>query len=718
MTTSGGTVRLGSFSLGQSYAPPLLCSSVPLLLCSSAPLLLCSSAPLLLCSSAPLLLCSSAPLLLCSSAPPILHSSEVPEVPPELSCTHPEVTCTRPESPSEVFCAFGHPSDIFRLSSDTNLKLRAHTWVCFCVSVVTVPPGDWSEHATTAITLDDLCRLCRLPTSRLYLSPQLRRVASELQISPPKEDSKTNLQHVAFYRDTLALDIEPKPPHDATLNRLKTNLRFIQHRATTNFQKPFSVPTHSKLPLPIHVVTAPTPNTGTMTTIVPLPSFYSDYEKEEEPTTWFRQYQLSVTVANLSFQDKIDRFELQCAAGSMAEVWVRSLTAADKASWSTFAAAFARRWPPPTHITFTLAQQKDRIKAITLKEEDIGRMIEKERGREWGHVKWAKEIERTAQGFRDTGCLLMDVVLENTPAILRDLLTEQYTSWPDFVTDVNRISLSQLQRTKQRIEAEQKLWEDVDWLQAQAMGMKKTPAQSMQATEQPAAPAWQQYRPFPPRYAPPSVQQQQQQQQTPQFAPTAQLAPTLPPQPQTPQTQMPRNPFSTGRAAAVGEHPAVPMNDRSSVEQSTTIDSTGTDDQSSPASTEDSATDLSFSITTSSALDLMSIPTSPGTSEFENLSIPEDANEELVVPMLDILEIMSPSAASMLRSDPNMLATFEPDLLTTPSVTASSLDSMDNSTTDSDPTTESSILTSADVHTEESLSVISTSSAMQCTDLY
>ncbi|KAG2747238.1 hypothetical protein P692DRAFT_201916377 [Suillus brevipes Sb2] len=288
-----------------------------------------------------------------------------------------------------------------------------------------------------------------------------------------------------------------------------------------------------------------------MTTITPLLSFYGDYEKGEEPTDWFCQYRLSLPVT-FTDAEKIDRFELQCTAGSMAEVWVQNLPTASKGSWAIFSREFAQRWPPPVHVTLTLAQQKDRIKSIVLAEEDIGRMIEKDRGREWGHVKWAKEIERTAQGFGDTRCLLLDIVLENTPAILRDLLTEQYNTWPEFVTDVSRLSSSQLQRAKQRLETECKLREDVDRLQAQTTGSKKTTATTAQTTNQAPMVPWAQYHPSPPRYAlqPQQQQQQQQQQQPPPPVPTLQ-PPQLPP-PQTPQQQGPYNPFSTATPMARG----------------------------------------------------------------------------------------------------------------------------------------------------------------------
>ncbi|KAG2117458.1 hypothetical protein DEU56DRAFT_761388 [Suillus clintonianus] len=158
------------------------------------------------------------------------------------------------------------------------------------------------------------------------------------------------------------------------------------------------------------------------TTITPQPSFYGDYEKGEEPTDWIRKYQLSFP-SSYSDGEKIARFELQ---------------------------------------------------AVTLKEEEIGIMIEEDRGREWGHVKWAKKVLRMAQGFNDTQCHLLDVVLENTPEVLRDFLLDNYTTWTDFETDVAKVSASQLVKAKQRLVTERKLREDVDRLQSQAGSARKT----------------------------------------------------------------------------------------------------------------------------------------------------------------------------------------------------------------------------------------------------
>lgn len=140
-----------------------------------------------------------------------------------------------------------------------------------------------------------------------------------------------------------------------------------------------------------------------------------------------------------------------------------------------------------------------------------------------------------AQGFNDTQCHLLDIGLDNTPDILRDLLVDNYTSWTDFEADVVKVSASQLQRAKQRLAMDRKLREDVDKLQTQT-------ASDHKATQPPSQPNQAPYIALPPfrygyRYNSPMMSPLQNQTPAPPAPPMYQSqAPLLTPQvPQTPQ---------------------------------------------------------------------------------------------------------------------------------------------------------------------------------------
>lgn len=194
------------------------------------------------------------------------------------------------------------------------------------------------------------------------VQPGLRRTASDSNLSPP-HPSKTFL-----------CDLQIVCPPKFTLQDVDLNMRFIKKKfkARQNQQQISST----------SVSTAPAPHMSTPSAaIAPQPSLYGDYENGEEPTNWFRKYQLSLP-SSYSDVDKISRFELQCAAVSPAEVWFASLTTVNTASWSAFITAFKACWPPPAQVSLSVAQKKDCIWAIVLKEEDIGVMIDEDRGSE------------------------------------------------------------------------------------------------------------------------------------------------------------------------------------------------------------------------------------------------------------------------------------------------------------------------------------------------
>ncbi|KAG1860088.1 hypothetical protein F4604DRAFT_1684465 [Suillus subluteus] len=278
--------------------------------------------------------------------------------------------------------------------------------------------------------------------------------------------------------------------------------------------------------------------------ITPQPTFYGDYEKGEEPTNWIKNYLLSFP-PSYTEAERISRFELQCAAASPIKAWFTMLTTTETALWATFAAAFKKCWPPPIQTTLTVAQKKDQIQSVVLTEEEIRVMVEEDRGREWGHIKWAMKIAHTALGFNDMQCHLLDVVLENMPEVLRDFLADNYSTWSDFETNVGKISGSKLLKAKQQLTTKKKLRDS-------GCSKTATPTPSQQTPQSTLAP--------PPycygyRYAPSNAVQPQQISQIP---PNQPIQPTQPaPQPftmmQTPQI------LQTPQAAALFNAPA-PIN--------------------------------------------------------------------------------------------------------------------------------------------------------------
>ncbi|KAG1859493.1 hypothetical protein C8R48DRAFT_674023 [Suillus tomentosus] len=123
---------------------------------------------------------------------------------------------------------------------------------------------------------------------------------------------------------------------------------------------------------------------------------------------------------------KVERFRRQCAPGSLVEAWYTTLTPAQTATWSDLETVFLIHWPPALPLQLTAAQKKERLKAVVLKEAEIGTMLDDEKGQEWGHVRWARQVQWLAQSFGDNNCQFLDVVLHGTPDLFAFRVTRMF----------------------------------------------------------------------------------------------------------------------------------------------------------------------------------------------------------------------------------------------------------------------------------------------------
>lgn len=350
---------------------------------------------------------------------------------------------------------------------------------------------------TTALTLEDVARLRSLlpDTPKILFSPRRRVSDSSLIVhiaSPPEELGPAigpNIRHI--YNKYIA----SKPPTSKQPQVQVTN---------TSPQKMYHL---------------------AMTTIPVLLLLRGDYVGGEEPNEWMRQLDLNLPTTWTEPQ-KVEHYRRQCAPGSLAEAWFATLTLAQTATWSGLEVAFLIRWPPALPLQLTAGQKKERLKAVVLKEAEIGTMLDDEKGQEWGHVRWARQVQRLAQSFGDNNCQFLDVVLDGVPDLLRDHLSDTYPDWAAFLAEVNGVSINLLARARVRAAEERTMRKDIAQLKARLQPQQQVPPTRTYHTNPPA------YRPYPrqvsnvttiPATQAPAVSMQQPASQTPSnFVPTMQ----------------------------------------------------------------------------------------------------------------------------------------------------------------------------------------------------
>jgi len=92
--------------------------------------------------------------------------------------------------------------------------------------------------------------------------------------------------------------------------------------------------------------------------------------------------------------------------------------------------------------------------AQVLKEEDIGVWMADGATGNYGHVVWAHKVMRLALGMGDIAGFLIEPALENILNMLKDHLLCSYSTWQEFVDDVESVPAIKLKRARVELDKE------------------------------------------------------------------------------------------------------------------------------------------------------------------------------------------------------------------------------------------------------------------------
>jgi hypothetical protein len=93
--------------------------------------------------------------------------------------------------------------------------------------------------------------------------------------------------------------------------------------------------------------------------------------------------------------------------------------------------------------------------AQVLKEEDIGVWAPGEPTGNYSHVNWAMKVMHFALEMGDNAGFLIKYALEGIPHMLKDHMTCSYTSWTEFVDNVEKVPAVKLKRAKEELDKNQ-----------------------------------------------------------------------------------------------------------------------------------------------------------------------------------------------------------------------------------------------------------------------
>ena len=169
--------------------------------------------------------------------------------------------------------------------------------------------------------------------------------------------------------------------------------------------------------------------------------------EDQDPQDFMNRIERTILMkSGLSEPDKVRFFELSIKTKTLADAWLSTLTATDKASFKAMRAAFELQWPTKPVTVKTTAEKQALLDETVLKTSDLGKRVAASLGaeEELSHVVWADKVERLAGDIPDTNNLLVASTRKKLPKPLLKLVGLKPMTWKQFADAVGEISLEEL----------------------------------------------------------------------------------------------------------------------------------------------------------------------------------------------------------------------------------------------------------------------------------
>ncbi|KAJ7767442.1 hypothetical protein DFH07DRAFT_769549 [Mycena maculata] len=149
--------------------------------------------------------------------------------------------------------------------------------------------------------------------------------------------------------------------------------------------------------------------------------FYGDGRSGESPHDFKKMVMQRFMGKGLSDTEKIEALGLGMASGSLADMWFDDPNRT-KTSWAALSAEFDVKWPKRAALRRVGQDAIEDLLAEKLKVKDIGKRVKDGGVEDFGHVVWARKLQRIAADIPDVGGLFIGVVVEKMPLMMQDLL--------------------------------------------------------------------------------------------------------------------------------------------------------------------------------------------------------------------------------------------------------------------------------------------------------
>jgi hypothetical protein len=129
----------------------------------------------------------------------------------------------------------------------------------------------------------------------------------------------------------------------------------------------------------------------------PTPSLFSGNDNEN-PQNFLREVERYIHTSRITDETtKVILFSMFISAGSQADIWWDSLTAAQTASWADVKTVFQAHWPAIVVAAKSKLDYQKELLMLRLKEEDVGERITVAGVSTWSHLHYHGRLQKLVQ---------------------------------------------------------------------------------------------------------------------------------------------------------------------------------------------------------------------------------------------------------------------------------------------------------------------------------
>jgi hypothetical protein len=187
-----------------------------------------------------------------------------------------------------------------------------------------------------------------------------------------------------------------------------------------------------------------------------IKKWYGDDRDDENSKDFLRAVQRDMRDLKSNPAEQVKEVGLYLAGGGPADLWFEKLPKKKMATWELFEATFLTEFLVVKAVEKMKEQYEEELLDLKLKEEELGKSVEKGSMQVPAVEAWANKVLHLAKLCKvANGTSMLSQVWKNLPEVLRQKLADSYPDYTSFCQAVHKINPMYIKKSAEKLKRKQ-----------------------------------------------------------------------------------------------------------------------------------------------------------------------------------------------------------------------------------------------------------------------